>query len=285
MRLHRCWLTSDRAHGESWIIPLSSAHSLETGWAQDMLCTSFINRLSETLQDPLPPLELQDQLVIAVATHLDHRLAAWEAARGRPFHSRLSRGSGQRGSSPPGSWRHPPWSSSVEAEPTASSAAEEPMQLGRARLTREERERWQRGRLCLYCGQAGHQRLSCPELGLNPLRVRNTRLPIAVDRALPSVTLSSPSVSVKQGVLVDSGADADLMDQSLASRLALKLLPLDQPLRATALNGQLLWQVTHRTESCQLTFSDGHTEQLSFLVIATTATPVVLGFPWLRRHN
>ncbi len=38
----------------------------------------------------------------------------------------------------------------------------EPMQLGFTPLTLEERERRMQNQLCLYCGQAGHMRISCP---------------------------------------------------------------------------------------------------------------------------
>ncbi|KAG1927325.1 retrotransposable element [Pimephales promelas] len=39
----------------------------------------------------------------------------------------------------------------------------EPMQVGRARLSREERERRRSQGLCLYCGGAGHYAYNCPE--------------------------------------------------------------------------------------------------------------------------
>jgi hypothetical protein len=38
----------------------------------------------------------------------------------------------------------------------------EPMQVGRARLSREERERRRSQGLCLYCGKAGHFLFRCP---------------------------------------------------------------------------------------------------------------------------
>ncbi len=38
----------------------------------------------------------------------------------------------------------------------------EPMQVGGARLSREERERRRRGGLCMYCGASGHFRVECP---------------------------------------------------------------------------------------------------------------------------
>ncbi len=38
----------------------------------------------------------------------------------------------------------------------------EPMQLGFTHITSEERERRMQNQLCLYCGQAGHMKISCP---------------------------------------------------------------------------------------------------------------------------
>ncbi|KAL0199235.1 hypothetical protein M9458_007775, partial [Cirrhinus mrigala] len=49
----------------------------------------------------------------------------------------------------------PPPMSAVEAAP-------EPMQIGATKLSVEERERRLRGNLCLYCGQPGHIRATCP---------------------------------------------------------------------------------------------------------------------------
>ncbi len=42
------------------------------------------------------------------------------------------------------------------------SSVDEPMQVGRARLSREERDRRRMRGLCLYCGAAGHFLASCP---------------------------------------------------------------------------------------------------------------------------
>ncbi len=38
----------------------------------------------------------------------------------------------------------------------------EPMQLGFTHITAEEREHHMQNQLCLYCGQAGHVKISCP---------------------------------------------------------------------------------------------------------------------------
>ncbi len=41
-------------------------------------------------------------------------------------------------------------------------AKPEPMQMGRSRLSLEEKRRWRNEGLCLYCGAAGHIAAQCP---------------------------------------------------------------------------------------------------------------------------
>lgn len=51
----------------------------------------------------------------------------------------------------------------VDSLDTVSPVSDpEPMQVGRARLSREERERRRSQGLCLYCGKAGHFIFACP---------------------------------------------------------------------------------------------------------------------------
>ncbi|XP_039980330.1 uncharacterized protein LOC120788552 [Xiphias gladius] len=54
------------------------------------------------------------------------------------------------------------------------SPKEEPMQLGRTRLSQQERQRRQREGLCLYCGEMGHFLAQCPVKGLAHQRVHPT---------------------------------------------------------------------------------------------------------------
>lgn len=115
--------------------------------------------------------------------------------------------------------------------------------------------------------------------------VSQTRILKCPSRALPSVTLSSVSGSRSLAVLVDSGADANLMDASLVRDLGLDTILLPEPLDATALDGKLLWRVTHHTTPVEMSFPDGHKEILSFHVFESHQHPLVLGFPWLVLHN
>lgn len=97
--------------------------------------------------------------------------------------------------------------------------------------------------------------------------------------------LSSETLTVNHPVLVDSGADANLMSYKLAEQLQLDSRPVSQSLSATALDGRLMCYVTHQTIPVMLSFRDGHTELLSFYLYHSTHHPLILGYPWLRLHN
>ncbi len=72
-------------------------------------------------------------------------------------------------------------------------------------------------------------------------------------------TLSSSTQSLSHPALTDSGADANFIDKDLASKLNLLFFRLDSPMSATALDGLLMYLVTHRIPAT-LTFPDAHTE-------------------------
>ena len=81
------------------------------------------------------------------------------------------------------------------------------------------------------------------------------------------------------------GADTNLLDRALAEQLGIEQEPLSQPIKATALDGRLLCTVTHRTIPLRLGMSGNHTELLTFHLIHAPQQPIILGHPWLKRHN
>lgn len=98
-------------------------------------------------------------------------------------------------------------------------------------------------------------------------------------RPLPSVMLLSVCPSHSQVVLVDSGADANRMDVALARELSLDSFTLSKPMEATALDGWLLWRVTHHTTPVTISFLDEDSETLSFHLVRSHQHPLILGFP------
>ncbi|KAI5085992.1 hypothetical protein C0J45_23069, partial [Silurus meridionalis] len=84
---------------------------------------------------------------------------------------------------------------------------------------------------------------------------------------------------------VDSGADAEFIDLKLAQQLLVPMEPLPEALLIRALDGSLLGRATHRTRPLLMSVGEQHREWLSFLVISSPQAPIMLGFPWLRKHN
>ena len=128
----------------------------ECGWDEPALMTMFARNLSEELKDELASRDDTTSLeqLIALAIRLDNRLR--ERRRERAHRTRSPAPSAGPGLSAPTS---PSWSPARPSAPSLPS--EEPMQLGRARLSPTERQRRMQLRLCLYCGLAGHYAATC----------------------------------------------------------------------------------------------------------------------------
>ena len=140
-----------------------------------------------------------------------------------------------------------------------SGEEEEPVQLGRSRLSPEtwEQLRWQ---LCLYCGGDGHLIRSCP---VQPNRPGSLEAGVLVSRTdIPSpsyitnilfpVSLAWGLETLSVGALLDSGADECLIDVTLARQAGIPLEPMDTTLSVQALDGHLLGKISHRTISLSL---------------------------------
>ncbi|KAI3354919.1 hypothetical protein L3Q82_004718 [Scortum barcoo] len=56
-------------------------------------------------------------------------------------------------------------------------------------------------------------------------------------------------------------------------------------LSASALDGHLLGMVTLQTESIHMLLSGNHHETIQFHILHSPRLPLILGYPWLRRHN
>ncbi|KAI2650216.1 Retrotransposon-like protein 1 [Labeo rohita] len=172
-----------------------------------------------------------------------------------------------------------------QPQPPASTSPE-PMQLGTTKLTVEERERRLRNNLCLYCGQAGHIRATCP--------TRPPRPPTSVsvsksclNRCEIPVMLYSDGLSVRIMALIDSGAAGNFIDKDFVHANRLPVLSCAHPMAVAALDGRPLGmgRVNHVTKDLTLHVEPGHQETIRFFVISSPQSPLILGYPWLNRHE
>ncbi len=104
----------------------------------------------------------------------------------------------------------------------------------------------------------------------------NTLLPVRLQWAARSQECKA---------LVDSGAEGNFLDFSFARHLHIPIITLDHRIVVKALNGQSLPPVTHSTTPVTLITSGNHTERIIFFLTDSPLAPVVLGHPWLTKHN
>lgn len=110
---------------------------------------------------------------------------------------------------------------------------------------------------------------------------------LSSDEALPRLFLPT-KLCVKTtihplSVLIDSGAEQNFIDTSLATKLNISLETLPSPLSVPALSGQRLPDISHVSEP--LSLSGNHTERICFFTFKAPLMPLVLGHPWLVLHN
>ncbi|KAJ8272594.1 hypothetical protein GJAV_G00091080 [Gymnothorax javanicus] len=178
-----------------------------------------------------------------------------------------------------------------QASTRAHQPEPEPMQMGHSRLTKEERDRRMRSKACLYCGQQGHFVTNCPEKSQHPLvtgeAVVGTSRPEASSncRTCIPVTLSWGNQSPRTSALVDSGVEGNFLDVEVTASWGVPISPLVRPLTVFGLGGQRLAQILHQTAPVQLLVSGNHRETITFLIIRSPRSPVVLGHPWFREHG
>ncbi|KAI4900897.1 hypothetical protein NFI96_007222 [Prochilodus magdalenae] len=101
-----------------------------------------------------------------------------------------------------------------------------------------------------------------------------------------SISGQSQRKEVHLRAFVDSGASGNFIDAALAHKLGLPLVPLDRPMPVSAIDGQSLepGMVSQQTQPINLQIGQ-HSEQVSLLLISAPELQLVLGFPWLQRHN
>ncbi|KAK3512381.1 hypothetical protein QTP70_007448 [Hemibagrus guttatus] len=169
--------------------------------------------------------------------------------------------------------------------PSFREEAPEPMQLGRSRLAEPAHQQRGRMRLCYNCGASGHQSSRCPERSA-PAQVGGSSPFFSV---LVPVSLSVSDRCVSVPALINSGAAVNLIDGALVEKLGIPTFLCVPSLKITAIDSQ---QTCHRegylkrqTELLEFRVGLFHQERLAFYVTSSPANPMILGFPWLRRHD
>ena len=99
------------------------------------------------------------------------------------------------------------------------------------------------------------------------------------------VTLEWPERARKTLALLDSGAKESFLDATVAAQWGVPLVEVSKPLVTSSLNGQRLGCITWATRPLKIRISGNHQEEISLLIIDTPHSPVVLGHPWMAKHQ
>ncbi|XDV37137.1 hypothetical protein PO909_006790 [Leuciscus waleckii] len=208
----------------------------ECKWNEEVQWDMFLHGLADRVQKEIYTLDLPKTLdeLVELALRVDARLQQREH---RPYPTPVvdfTEFPGPRG-----------------VNTVSPSNDPEPMRVGRARLSREEREQRRSRGLCLYCGEAGHFVSTCPFKRPSP----------AVGRRLLSGGIS--------------------MTRPLnATFLPVRLQWADRSFEIRELPG-----ITHVTGLITLITSGNHSERVSLYLTQSPHAPIVLGHPWLAKHG
>ena len=170
-----------------------------------------------------------------------------------------------------------------------STTMHEPMQLGFTHLSPEERERRQQNRLCLYCGQPGHMKASCPVRPVSKSQSvsSHTKENLFTSSILLPIRLHIKNRTIVTTAMLDSGATGNLISHEFTSLHQVKLNPCESSLTVEALDGHPIGggKVHRLTEEIKMHVGTLHSETIQFYVIQAPHHSIILGLPWLRTHN
>ncbi len=85
--------------------------------------------------------------------------------------------------------------------------------------------------------------------------------------------------------LLDLGAEGNFLDSASAQKWNISNIPLTKPITVWSLVGNPLTTITHVTPCVSLSLSGNHCEQIELFIIDSPKAPLVLGHPWLLKHN
>ncbi|KAL0199704.1 hypothetical protein M9458_002891, partial [Cirrhinus mrigala] len=168
----------------------------------------------------------------------------------------------------------------------STMTAPEPMQLGATKLTMEERERRIKNHLCLYCGQPGHLRATCPTRPPRPPTSVSSDH-VSLNQCEVPAILKTKDISIRTTALIDSGAEGNFIDRDFVATNCLPVLSCVSPVAVAALDGRPLGtgRVEHTTDDLTLCLEPHHQETIRFFIISSPRTPLILGYPWLNQHE
>ncbi|KAL0177569.1 hypothetical protein M9458_026463, partial [Cirrhinus mrigala] len=169
----------------------------------------------------------------------------------------------------------------------ASPSEPEPMILESGRLTSAERQRRLTQGLCMYCGASGHVRLNCP---LRPVRTAVSGIHTDREKMHPlttNVCITTLSSSVVVTALIDSGSAGNFISGTLCRQLHLRTKTTSKIYQIQPITGETTspTRIHRKCEPINLQIGILHQEKIQLLVLEGANVDIILGRPWLVKHD
>ncbi len=175
----------------------------------------------------------------------------------------------------------------VSASPSRSLPVPEPMITDSYHLSVPERSRRLTQGLCLYCGSAGHQLRTCP---IRPPRPAVSTIQITPDVSnmpLVDALLRYQDQSYSVRVLMDSGAAGNFISSHTLAGFKIPRCKNNTTYQITTVQGKPLGRGLVRSHTPEVSLHIGcfHVERISLLVLEEAVVDIILGRPWLAKHQ
>ncbi len=173
------------------------------------------------------------------------------------------------------------------ASPSRSLPVPEPVITDSYHPSIPERSRRLTQGLCLYCGSAGHQLRTCP---IRPPRPAVSTIQITPDVSnmpLVDALLRYQDQSYSVRILMDSGAAGNFISSQTLAGFKIPRCKNDTTYQITTVQGKPLGRGLVRSHTPEVSLHIGcfHEERISLLVLKEAVVDVVLGRPWLAKHQ
>ncbi|OMH83482.1 hypothetical protein AX774_g3012 [Zancudomyces culisetae] len=110
----------------------------------------------------------------------------------------------------------------------------------------------------------------------------------AYNRTIISVNIVKDiSEPIQVDCLIDRGSSENFIDINVAKKLKLLPSPLDIPFSIESIDGNMLSTtgINHAYNDIKISIGNGHTETINLHPIQSVHGHVILGMPWLKKHN
>lgn len=100
-------------------------------------------------------------------------------------------------------------------------------------------------------------------------------------------SISTKSLFICGTAMIDSGAAGNFMDSNFTDEHHIPLLSCNSPLTVTAIDGCPLsdGRIHCATPTLLLRTGSLHCESINFFIISSPRHSLILGLPWLKKHN